>query len=480
MSSSSNGKILQVIGPVVDVVFEGDLPEIFTALRVSNPSINDKAGNLVLEVAQHIGEHVVRTIAMDSTDGLVRGMPVVNTGKGISVPVGKGVLGRIMNVVGEPVDEQGDVKSEASWEIHRPVPTFEEQAVTVESFETGIKVVDLLAPYAKGGKIGLFGGAGVGKTVFIMELINNVALKHGGYSVFAGVGERTREGNDLYWEMVESGVIKLGEERDKSKVSLVYGQMNEPPGARARVALSGLTVAEYFREELHQDVLLFIDNIFRFTQAGSEVSALLGRIPSAVGYQPTLSTEMGELQERITSTKNGSITSVQAIYVPADDLTDPAPATTFAHLDATTVLSRQLASAGIYPAVDPLESTSTLLDPFIVGEEHYNVARGVQATLQKYAELQDIIAILGMDELSEEDRLTVNRARKIRYFLSQPFFMGEAFTGMKGRYVELKDTIRSFKALLSGDYDDLPEAAFHMVGDIDEAVEKAEKLRKGV
>lgn len=480
MSSSSNGKILQVIGPVVDVVFEGDLPEIFTALRVSNPSINDKAGNLVLEVAQHIGEHVVRTIAMDSTDGLVRGMPVVNTGKGISVPVGKGVLGRIMNVVGEPVDEQGDVKSEASWEIHRPVPTFEEQAVTVESFETGIKVVDLLAPYAKGGKIGLFGGAGVGKTVFIMELINNVALKHGGYSVFAGVGERTREGNDLYWEMVESGVIKLGEERDKSKVSLVYGQMNEPPGARARVALSGLTVAEYFREELHQDVLLFIDNIFRFTQAGSEVSALLGRIPSAVGYQPTLSTEMGELQERITSTKNGSITSVQAIYVPADDLTDPAPATTFAHLDATTVLSRQLASAGIYPAVDPLESTSTLLDPFIVGEEHYNVARGVQSTLQKYAELQDIIAILGMDELSEEDRLTVNRARKIRYFLSQPFFMGEAFTGMKGRYVELKDTIRSFKALLSGDYDDLPEAAFHMVGDIDEAVEKAEKLRKGV
>jgi F-type H+-transporting ATPase subunit beta len=480
MSSSSNGKILQVIGPVVDVVFEGDLPEIFTALRVSNPSINDKAGNLVLEVAQHIGEHVVRTIAMDSTDGLVRGMPVVNTGKGISVPVGKGVLGRIMNVVGEPVDEQGDVKSEASWEIHRPVPTFEEQAVTVESFETGIKVVDLLAPYAKGGKIGLFGGAGVGKTVFIMELINNVALKHGGYSVFAGVGERTREGNDLYWEMVESGVIKLGEDRDKSKVSLVYGQMNEPPGARARVALSGLTVAEYFREELHQDVLLFIDNIFRFTQAGSEVSALLGRIPSAVGYQPTLSTEMGELQERITSTKNGSITSVQAIYVPADDLTDPAPATTFAHLDATTVLSRQLASAGIYPAVDPLESTSTLLDPFIVGEEHYNVARGVQATLQKYAELQDIIAILGMDELSEEDRLTVNRARKIRYFLSQPFFMGEAFTGMKGRYVELKDTIRSFKALLSGDYDDLPEAAFHMVGDIDEAVEKAEKLRKGV
>ena len=434
----------------------------------------------MLEVAQHIGEHVVRTIAMDSTDGLVRGMAVENTGRGISVPVGKEVLGRIMNVIGEPVDEQGVVEAKERWEIHRPVPSFEEQAVSVENFETGIKVVDLLAPYQKGGKIGLFGGAGVGKTVFLMELINNVALKHGGYSVFTGVGERTREGNDLYWEMVESGVIKLGEDRDKSKVSLVYGQMNEPPGARARVALSGLTVAEYFREELHQDVLLFIDNIFRFTQAGSEVSALLGRIPSAVGYQPTLATEMGELQERITSTKNGSITSVQAIYVPADDLTDPAPATTFAHLDATTVLSRQLASAGIYPAVDPLASTSSLLDPHIVGEDHYNVARGVQSTLQRYSELQDIIAILGMDELSEEDRLTVNRARKIRYFLSQPFFMGEAFTGMKGKYVELKDTIRSFKELLSGKYDDLPEAAFHMVGNIDEAVEKAELLRKGV
>ena len=476
----SHGKVLQVIGPVVDVSFEGELPEIYTALRVSNPSISDKAGNLVLEVAQHIGEHVVRTIAMDSTDGLVRGMAVENTGRGISVPVGKEVLGRIMNVIGEPVDEQGVVEAKERWEIHRPVPSFEEQAVSVENFETGIKVVDLLAPYQKGGKSGLFGGAGVGKTVFLMELINNVALKHGGYSVFTGVGERTREGNDLYWEMVESGVIKLGEDRDKSKVSLVYGQMNEPPGARARVALSGLTVAEYFREELHQDVLLFIDNIFRFTQAGSEVSALLGRIPSAVGYQPTLATEMGELQERITSTKNGSITSVQAIYVPADDLTDPAPATTFAHLDATTVLSRQLASAGIYPAVDPLASTSSLLDPHIVGEDHYNVARGVQSTLQRYSELQDIIAILGMDELSEEDRLTVNRARKIRYFLSQPFFMGEAFTGMKGKYVELKDTIRSFKELLSGKYDDLPEAAFHMVGNIDEAVEKAELLRKGV
>ena len=478
--SEKLGKIAQVIGPVVDVSFEGELPEIYTALRVSNPSISDKAGNLVLEVAQHIGEHVVRTIAMDSTDGLVRGMAVENTGRGISVPVGKEVLGRIMNVIGEPVDEQGVVEAKERWEIHRPVPSFEEQAVSVENFETGIKVVDLLAPYQKGGKIGLFGGAGVGKTVFLMELINNVALKHGGYSVFTGVGERTREGNDLYWEMVESGVIKLGEDRDKSKVSLVYGQMNEPPGARARVALSGLTVAEYFREELHQDVLLFIDNIFRFTQAGSEVSALLGRIPSAVGYQPTLATEMGELQERITSTKNGSITSVQAIYVPADDLTDPAPATTFAHLDATTVLSRQLASAGIYPAVDPLASTSSLLDPHIVGEDHYNVARGVQSTLQRYSELQDIIAILGMDELSEEDRLTVNRARKIRYFLSQPFFMGEAFTGMKGKYVELKDTIRSFKELLSGKYDDLPEAAFHMVGNIDEAVEKAELLRKGV
>ncbi len=479
-TTTSRGKILQVIGPVVDVAFDGDLPEIYTALRVSNPSISDKEGNLVLEVAQHIGEHVVRTIAMDSTDGLVRGMAAVSTGHGITVPVGKETLGRIMNVVGEPVDERGEIHSAGEpWEIHRPVPSFEQQAVSVENFETGIKVVDLLAPYAKGGKIGLFGGAGVGKTVFIMELIHNVAMKHGGYSVFAGVGERTREGNDLYWEMVESGTIDL-ENQENSKVALVYGQMNEPPGARARVALSGLTVAEYFREELHQDVLLFIDNIFRFTQAGSEVSALLGRIPSAVGYQPTLSTEMGELQERITSTKNGSITSVQAIYVPADDLTDPAPATTFAHLDATTVLSRQLASAGIYPAVDPLASTSTLLDPFVVGEEHYEVARGVQATLQKYAELQDIIAILGMDELSEEDRLTVDRARKIRYFLSQPFHVGEAFTGLKGRYVDLKDTIRSFKALLSGEYDDLPEAAFHMVGNIDEAVEKAEKLRKEV
>ena len=478
-SNSNNGKILQVIGPVVDVVFDGKLPGIYTVLRVTNPSLSKKEGNLVLEVAQHIGEHVVRCIAMDSTDGLVRNMPVVNTGRGITVPVGKSVLGRIMNVIGEPVDERGEINASEAWEIHRAIPSFEQQAVSVENFETGIKVVDLLAPYAKGGKIGLFGGAGVGKTVFIMELINNVAMKHGGYSVFAGVGERTREGNDLYWEMVEAGVIDL-KEQDKSKVALVYGQMNEPPGARARVALSGLTVAEYFREVNHQDVLLFVDNIFRFTQAGSEVSALLGRIPSAVGYQPTLSTEMGELQERITSTKNGSITSVQAIYVPADDLTDPAPATTFAHLDATTVLSRQLASAGIYPAVDPLASTSTLLDPLVVGEEHYNVARRVQATLQRYSELQDIIAILGMDELSEEDRLTVNRARKIRYFLSQPFFVGEKFTGIAGRYVELKDTVRSFDALLSGEFDDLPEAAFHMVGNIDEAVENAERLRKDV
>ncbi len=482
MSSTSfnarEGKILQVIGPVLDVHFDGELPEIYTALRVTNPAINDKPWNLVLEVAQHVGENVVRTIAMDSTDGLVRGMPVRDTGKGIEVPVGKEVLGRIMNVTGDPVDEAGEINTDKMWEIHRKVPAFTDQAVTVESFETGIKVVDLLAPYAKGGKIGLFGGAGVGKTVFIMELINNIANSHGGYSVFAGVGERTREGNDLFWEMVESGVIKLGDERDQSKVALVYGQMNEPPGARARVGLSGLTVAEYFREEMHQDVLLFIDNIFRFTQAGSEVSALLGRIPSAVGYQPTLSTEMGELQERITSTRNGSITSVQAIYVPADDLTDPAPATTFAHLDAMTVLSRQLASLGIYPAVDPLDSTSTLLDPYVVGEEHYGVARKVQATLQRYNELQDIIAILGMDELSEDDRMTVDRARKIRNFLSQPFFMGESFTGMKGKYVDLKDTIRSFKSLVEGEYDHLPEAAFHMVGNIDEAVEKAEKLSK--
>lgn len=473
----SHGKVLQVIGPVVDVSFEGELPEIYTALRVSNPSISDKAGNLVLEVAQHIGEHVVRTIAMDSTDGLVRGMAVENTGRGISVPVGKEVLGRIMNVIGEPVDEQGVVEAKERWEIHRPVPSFEEQAVSVENFETGIKVVDLLAPYQKGGKIGLFGGAGVGKTVFLMELINNVALKHGGYSVFTGVGERTREGNDLYWEMVESGVIKLGEDRDKSKVSLVYGQMNEPPGARMRVGLTGLTMAEYFRDKEHKDVLLFIDNIFRFIQAGSEVSALLGRIPSAVGYQPTLGTDVGALQERITSTKDGSITSVQAVYVPADDLTDPAPAATFAHLDATTVLAREIAELGIYPAVDPLDSTSRILDPHVIGDDHYNTARAVQEILQKYKDLQDIIAILGIDELSEEDKLTVARARKVQRFLSQPFAVAEQFTGQKGRYVPLKETIEGFKEILSGKCDDMPEQAFYMVGNIEEAYEKAKTLK---
>ena len=471
------GKIAGINGPVVDIAFDkGTLPRIREELYLYVGK-----EKRIMEVSQHIGDGLVRCIMLGPSEGLFRGMEVFATGAPISVPVGEQVLGRLFNVLGEPIDGGEPLADDTQRRcIYKPAPPYSERKNAEEIMETGIKVIDLLAPYVKGGKIGLFGGAGVGKTVFIMELINNVALKHGGYSVFAGVGERTREGNDLYWEMVESGVIKLGEERDKSKVSLVYGQMNEPPGARARVALSGLTVAEYFREELHQDVLLFIDNIFRFTQAGSEVSALLGRIPSAVGYQPTLATEMGELQERITSTKNGSITSVQAIYVPADDLTDPAPATTFAHLDATTVLSRQLASAGIYPAVDPLASTSTLLDPLIVGEEHYNVARAVQATLQRYSELQDIIAILGMDELSEEDRLTVDRARKIRYFLSQPFFMGEAFTGMKGKYVELKDTIRSFSELLSGKYDDLPEAAFHMVGNIDEAVEKAELLKKGV
>ncbi|OIP41391.1 MAG: F0F1 ATP synthase subunit beta [Deltaproteobacteria bacterium CG2_30_63_29] len=470
------GTVLQVMGPVVDVAFEGELPEIFTALRITNPAIDDREWNLVVEVAQHLGEHVMRTIAMDTTDGLTRGMKVKSMGEMITVPVGPGVLGRIINVIGEPVDEQGPVECTERWPIHRHPPTFEEQSVSVETFETGIKVVDLLAPYARGGKIGLFGGAGVGKTVLIMELINNVALKHGGYSVFAGVGERTREGNDLYWEMIESEVIKVGKKRGESKAALVYGQMNEPPGARARVGLSGLTVAEYFRDEMGQDVLLFIDNIFRFTQAGAEVSALLGRIPSAVGYQPTLSTEMGELQERITSTKKGSITSVQAIYVPADDLTDPAPATTFAHLDATTVLSRQLSALGIYPAVDPLDSTSKLLDPNVIGEEHYEVARAVQETLQRYKELQDIIAILGMDELSEGDRLVVDRARKISKFLSQPFHVAEAFTGMKGVYVELKDTIRSFKAVINGEYDDLPEAAFYMVGTIDDVIKKAEKL----
>ncbi|NLC71651.1 MAG: F0F1 ATP synthase subunit beta [Desulfuromonadaceae bacterium] len=463
------GKISQVIGPVVDVEFEeGNLPEIYTALKITNPAIDSEEWNLVVEVAQHLGENTVRTIAMDSTEGLVRGQDVLNTGKQISMPVGPSTLGRILNVVGQPVDELGPVDAEQHWEIHRPAPEFVEQSTEVEAFETGIKVVDLLAPYSRGGKIGLFGGAGVGKTVLIMELIHNIAKQHGGYSVFGGVGERTREGNDLWHEMKDSGVL--------DKASLVYGQMNEPPGARARVALSALTVAEYFRDEEGQDVLFFIDNIFRFTQAGSEVSALLGRIPSAVGYQPTLSTEMGELQERITTTKKGSITSVQAIYVPADDLTDPAPATAFAHLDATTVLSRQIAELGIYPAVDPLDSTSRILDPQVVGEEHYNVARQVQFILQRYKDLQDIIAILGMDELSEDDRLVVSRARKIQRFLSQPFHVAEVFTGSPGKYVKLEDTIKGFSEIAAGKHDDIPEQAFYMVGTIEEVLEKAKKL----
>jgi F-type H+/Na+-transporting ATPase subunit beta len=470
------GKITQVIGPVVDVEFPPNrLPKILNALTVSNPSISSEADNLVLEVAQHLGDSVVRTVAMDSTDGLVRGTPVTDTGATISMPVGKATLGRILNVVGKPVDERGPVVTDRRMPIHRPAPAFVEQSTRVEVFETGIKVVDLLAPYRKGGKIGLFGGAGVGKTVIIMELINNVAKAHGGVSCFAGVGERTREGNDLYLEMTESK-LETGEPVI-SKTALIYGQMNEPPGARARVALSALTVAEYFRDEEGQDVLLFVDNIFRFTQAGSEVSALLGRMPSAVGYQPTLSTEMGALQERITSTTKGSITSVQAIYVPADDLTDPAPATTFAHLDATTVLSRAIVEQGIYPAVDPLDSTSTMLDPNIVGVEHYQVARGVQGTLQRFKDLQDIIAILGMDELSEDDRLAVSRARKIQRFLSQPFFVAEQFTGHKGKYVPLKETIAGFKEILSGALDDLPEQAFYMVGNIEEAKAKAQQLR---
>jgi F-type H+-transporting ATPase subunit beta len=467
--SQNFGKITQVIGAVVDVEFEpGKLPPIYNALKVTNPAIDDREMNLVLEVAQHLGENAVRTIAMDGTDGLVRGQQVMDTGKQIVMPVGRKTLGRIMNVIGEPIDEMGPIGHEKELPIHRPAPTFVEQSTKVESFTTGIKVVDLLAPYARGGKIGLFGGAGVGKTVLIMELINNIAKQHGGFSVFAGVGERTREGNDLWHEMKDSGVI--------DKAALIYGQMNEPPGARARVALSALTVAEYFRDEEGQDVLLFIDNIFRFTQAGSEVSALLGRIPSAVGYQPTLSTEMGELQERITSTNKGSITSVQAIYVPADDLTDPAPATAFAHLDATTVLSRQIAELGIYPAVDPLDSTSRILDPQVVGEEHYAVARSVQYVLQRYKDLQDIIAILGMDELSEDDKLVVSRARKIQRFLSQPFHVAEAFTGTPGVYVELKDTIKGFTEIVAGKYDDLPEQAFYMVGTIEEVIEKAKKL----
>ncbi|PLX78795.1 MAG: F0F1 ATP synthase subunit beta [Desulfuromonas sp.] len=465
----NKGKITQVIGPVIDVEFEaGKLPEIYNALRISNPAINDQENNLVCEVAQHLGENTIRAIAMDTTDGLVRGQEVVDTGDQIMMPVGRKTLGRIMNVIGDPVDEAGPVEAETKWGIHRPAPEFIDQSTAVEAFETGIKVVDLLAPYSRGGKIGLFGGAGVGKTVLIMELINNVAKQHGGFSVFAGVGERTREGNDLWHEMKDSGVL--------DKAALIYGQMNEPPGARARVGISALTVAEYFRDEEGQDVLLFIDNIFRFTQAGSEVSALLGRIPSAVGYQPTLATEMGELQERITTTNKGSITSVQAIYVPADDLTDPAPATAFAHLDATTVLSRQIAELGIYPAVDPLDSTSRILDPQVVGEEHYKCARDVQYVLQRYKDLQDIIAILGMDELSEEDKLVVARARKIQRFLSQPFHVAETFTGAPGKYVELKDTIKGFRDLVDGKYDDIPEQAFYLVGTIEEALEKAKEL----
>jgi F-type H+-transporting ATPase subunit beta len=453
----------------VDVEFEEELPAILNALEVDN------SGNrLILEVAQHLGENVVRTIAMDTTDGLVRGQSVTDIGSPISMPVGPETLGRIMNVIGEPVDERGEIVTKQRYPIHRPAPKFVDQSTETEVLVTGIKVVDLLAPYARGGKIGLFGGAGVGKTVIIMELINNIAKAHGGYSVFAGVGERTREGNDLYHEMIESGIIDL--KGDKSKVALVYGQMNEPPGARARVGLSGLTQAEYFRDEEGQDVLFFIDNIFRFTQAGSEVSALLGRIPSAVGYQPTLATDMGALQERITTTNKGSITSVQAIYVPADDLTDPAPATSFSHLDATTVLSRPIAEKGIYPAVDPLDSTSRILDPQVVGEEHYRIAREVQRVLQTYKSLQDIIAILGMDELSEDDKLTVARARKIEKFLSQPFFVAEVFTGSPGKYVELEDTIKSFDGLVKGEYDHFPESAFYMVGGIEEAVEKAKKL----
>jgi F-type H+-transporting ATPase subunit beta len=469
MATNIVGTITQVIGAVVDVHFEGELPSILNALHTDN------AGqNLVLEVAQHLGENTVRTIAMDTTDGLVRGAQVVDTGAPISMPVGPETLGRILNVIGQPVDEKGPVITKMRSPIHRPAPEFIEQSTDAEILVTGIKVVDLLAPYARGGKIGLFGGAGVGKTVIIMELINNIAKAHGGYSVFAGVGERTREGNDLYHEMMESGVITA--DGPGSKAALVYGQMNEPPGARARVGLSGLTLAEYFRDEEGQDVLFFVDNIFRFTQAGSEVSALLGRIPSAVGYQPTLATDMGALQERITTTKKGSITSVQAIYVPADDLTDPAPATSFAHLDATTVLSRQIAELGIYPAVDPLDSTSRMLDPRVVGDEHYQVARDVQRVLQTYKSLQDIIAILGMDELSEEDRLTVARARKIQRFLSQPFHVAEVFTGTPGVFVNLEDTIKGFKGIVAGEYDEMPESSFYMVGTIEEAVDKARKM----
>ena len=464
-----NGKVVQVMGPVVDLEFkEGELPPIFTAIRITNPLINDKKWNLVLEVAQQLGGRRVRCIAMDSTDGIKRGEDALDTGEGISIPVGKEALGRLMNVVGEPIDEFGPIEAKERWPIHRPAPQFVEQSTKLEVFETGIKVVDLLAPFLKGGKIGLFGGAGVGKTVLLMELIHNVAKKHGGVSVFGGVGERTREGNDLWLEMRESGVIK--------NTGMVFGQMNEPPGARARVGLSALTLAEYFRDTEGQDVLLFIDNIFRFTQAGSEVSALLGRIPSAVGYQPTLATDLGELQERITSTVKGSITSVQAIYVPADDLTDPAPATTFAHLDGTIVLSRQLTELGIYPAVDPLDSTSRILDPRIVGEEHYKIAREIQRVLQRYKQLQEIIAILGMDELSEEDKLTVARARKIQRLISQPFSVAEQFTGTPGKYVPIKETIVAFKEILSGNMDEVPEQAFYMVGNIEEVYVKARQV----
>ena len=466
------GKVVQIIGPVVDVAFpESEIPSINNAITI-NAAADEAAGrpeiSIVLETAAHLGDNRVRAVAMSSTDGLVRGMEVIDTGEGISVPVGEGVLGRILNVTGDPIDEMGPVESATRWPIHRSAPAFSEQETTPSILETGIKVIDLLAPYARGGKTGLFGGAGVGKTVIIMELIHNIAKQHGGYSVFCGVGERTREGNDLWEEMKESGVL--------DKTALIYGQMNEPPGARQRVALSGLTCAEYFRDEENRDVLLFVDNIFRFSQAGSEVSALLGRMPSAVGYQPTLATEMADLQERVTTTKNGSITSIQAVYVPADDLTDPAPATTFAHLDATTVLNRALTELGIYPAVDPLDSSSRMLDPQVIGEEHYEVAREVQSTLQRYKELQDIIAILGMDELSEDDKLVVARARKVQKFLSQPFHVAEIFTGAPGKYVKLEDTVRSFKDLLEGKYDHLPEQAFYMVGGIDEAIAKAEKM----
>jgi len=470
--SGNTGLIKQVMGPVVDVEFPGgQLPAINNALTVTNKVIDNKEDNLVLEVAQHLGDNVVRTIAMDATEGLSRGLNVKDTGDAIQAPVGREVLGRIINVIGAPVDDAGPVQAKKSYGIHRKPPTFEDQSTKLEPFYTGIKVIDLLAPYLKGGKIGLFGGAGVGKTVLIMELINNIATQHGGFSVFAGVGERTREGNDLFFEMKESGVIE--------KTALVYGQMNEPPGARARVALTGLSVAEYFRDEEGQDVLFFVDNIFRFTQAGSEVSALLGRIPSAVGYQPTLGTEMGAMQERITSTNKGSITSIQAVYVPADDYTDPAPATTFAHLDATTELSRPIAELGIYPAVDPLTSSSTILTPAILGDEHYNMARGVQQILQRYKELQDIIAILGMDELSEEDKILVARARKVQKFLSQPFFVAEQFTGIPGQFVSIEDTIASFKAILNGDVDDLPEQAFYLVGNLEMVREKAKQIAAG-